>query len=584
MMLLPNPRMQNQAWREAMLRPLPGRWKKNLAKRIEELDVQHQNWRSANEFLIERVTALCNTKLPLDANDNDIRHCAARRADEATGIASRLKETGLIVNELRVLCQRWRIAEPQNVGPGGYIARLCDPLWWAKRLRKMHGETLETEAVKLGIVHKRHDCYVSQENLYRREAQNARNAAMLERTYAANEDGECFSLAELAERSISNKAIRRGELMLRMRGMQDVAWELGHPAEFAVVTAPSRFHAVRGDGRLNPKYEFGTPKDTMAWFNRQWRRCQSWLARRGVEYYGIRTVEAHHDGTPHWNILVFLNDQRYVETWRSGLYKYFLLADCPDEKGARKRRIKFKAITKEMGGAASYIAKYISKNIDGYGLDKDLLGNEIVTATKRVEAWAKTWGIHQFEPIGGPSVGIWRELRRIPATSIENAPPEFRRAWEAAQRVESDIEGQDKKADYAEFIRALGGPFVKRHLACMRVHKEECQGQGRYGEPLGMRPAGISVRGEWVIDKGGIVGTIATTIEGIVFSVRRAWTILQSKAADFSASRTRVNNCTRGAADDFPKYEKYSPQEPKRQRFDPGIFQWTRGYDDFAVA
>ncbi|WP_254624572.1 replication endonuclease [Burkholderia diffusa] len=184
------------------------------------LDRQHRDWYHGNVYLREHVERYADAVLPLTANLSDIRECAYRRASDAYAIVERLGNTATIVPSLTALCARWRI-EPRAVErPGGFIARVIDPGWWARRLRRMHGRQTESLAIRLGLVSARADQYISDENLRRSIAQAERNAQMLERTQAINDDGEIFTLAELADKSVSNPAIRRGELMLRMCGME----------------------------------------------------------------------------------------------------------------------------------------------------------------------------------------------------------------------------------------------------------------------------------------------------------------------------------------------------------------------------
>lgn len=68
----------------------------------------------------------------------------------------------------------------------------------------------------------------------------------------------------------------------------------------------------------------------------------------------------------------------------------------------------------EEGGATGYIAKYIAKNLDGHAVGEDweaeTLAEEGATAAG---AWANWHGIRQFQQIGGPSVSVWRECRRL---------------------------------------------------------------------------------------------------------------------------------------------------------------------------
>ncbi|WP_445286078.1 replication endonuclease [Vibrio sp. V09_P4A23P171] len=88
--------------------------------------------------------------------------------------------------------------------------------------------------------------------------------------------------------------------------------------------------------------------------------------------------------------------------------------DSPNEKGAQKHRFTSEYIDPSKGSAVGYVAKYISKSIDGKHIDSDrdssLSG---IDAAERVVTWARVNGIKQFQFIGGPSVSVWREMRRL---------------------------------------------------------------------------------------------------------------------------------------------------------------------------
>lgn len=64
-----------------------------------------------------------------------------------------------------------------------------------------------------------------------------------------------------------------------------------------------------------------------------------------------------------------------IEPLRQVFLRYALQEDA-DEVGARQRRFTWKDIDEEKGSAVGYIAKYISKNIDAYGIDEDETGLE----------------------------------------------------------------------------------------------------------------------------------------------------------------------------------------------------------------
>lgn len=405
-------------------------------------------------------------------------------------------------------------------GPGmteaGKLARLKDPAFWRRVFRKVHARTVEQCAIALGLVHVKSDCYVSKESQRVQAQRQAANAAMLARTVAVSERGDEMTLAEIAERSVSNPTIRRGELMTRVSGFEVVADGLGHVKRWAVLTCPSRMHkwtqTPSGQVIPNKRYDGTQPREAQAYLAGQWRKvCAHW-EREGLRVYGFRTTEPHHDGCPHWNVLCFFAPMTErvqlkrvcklpkpaIPVWDAGLRRYFLENESPNEPGAQRHRVKIEAIEASRGSAAAYIAKYIAKGIDGHALDFDLYGNPIAEASAAVVAWARTWGVRQFQQIGGPPVTVWRELRRLHPDNLgsEADTADTLRAAVAAVNLQLIEPGEKKAVAWARYVQAQGGPTCKRAARAVRLLRQDRGDCNRYGEPMPARLVGVWAAGK----------------------------------------------------------------------------------------
>jgi len=533
---------------------LPPRWKPELIARVISACKHFVSYKIVDSIADNIINDFRKQHalrgLDLTASDADIIETARRRANNMAMILSAVKEDWAAEEIIANTCLQANIQEPKGDTLEARKKRISCVHWWRRQLRKVHARAIETGNIKLRFVQAKREPYASRDAVRRCVCQEERNRLWMESAVLQNENGDRFTLQELAELSTSNKAIRRAELMTRVRGMEDYANMNGYSALFVTITCPSYFHAtLRASGQVNPQYRNKTPRQAQDYLCNVWSRIRAKLEREGISIFGLRVAEPHHDACPHWHLIIFVKPEQ--SSIVQNVIRHYALFDSPEEQGAQKNRCNFKEIDSERGSATGYVAKYIAKNIDGYKLETDLTGQPALTASMHVTAWAKTHNIRQFQAFGAGSVMVWRELRRIPFASLQNAPKHVVQAWHAANK-KVNIEGEtEQRADYANFLTAIGGAALPRKQEAIKLAKLHHDTPNRYGEPQGEKPIGIyssdaplkvyeSTRYTWT----RIESVKANQKEIQTNGYAQAQVIL--KKSGFGSTWTRVNNCTPG--------------------------------------
>ncbi len=598
----------------------------NTAEAEASFDLSLQRWSGA------RLRCMSAWQKPDDGERLERMGMLARYMEGLHWLTLRGVQAGLLRNAARSI-------------PAA-LKRLGCERWWRGVLRKIHARAVEATARAIGLVHKRAGCYVSQESLKRREGQNRRNAYALESVKAINEHGQDYTLAELAAKGPANREIRRHELMTRIAGFELIARECSHAAYFATLTCPSRMHAWKtkpGQSwavEQNKKFDGTLPDEAQRYMCRQWRRFRAAAERAGLELYGFRITEPNHDGTPHWHCLLFFPEvavkaaasargeadgavdggvRRGASKARGQaasrpayrvavrlLRRYFLHNDSADERGARQHRVKLERIDWQRGSAAGYVAKYVAKNIDGFKVEKDLYGNDALTSSQRVDAWASTWRVRQFQQIGGAPVGVWRELRRMNPEQGEQSQTiahtlDAVNVTATAQDFESEgMQRYTAANGWATYLHLQGGHRVPRRSLRMKVLREQTGELGRYGEAAPAKAVGV-VLSEVVrrtVPGLGIVGdfTYSRPVVREVESERATWQIIPWKdqglveaakarlrAAQPGSEAARpwspVNNCTREPAPLFGTAVERIKKRGRWHRWNTGPGGSTEGID-----
>lgn len=542
----------------AIVETLPAGWAGALHRRVESSIEAEPVWHrmtSAREVLND-FTARWPGLIHADMTAHEIAERAQELADKAEELGLGRHQEGADPWPAWVRVVAW-IERHHGIPPdvrgdrgigeqvAGLAARVRCPRWWRRQLRRYVARASEAAAIELGIVGTRSgQRYCTDRTVQRRQDQQRANMEALKARKIENGAGECLTLWDAMQSSVSNKAIRRGELMTRIRGAEDIAEEMGLEGLFWTLTTPSRYHSHdHRTGRRNPKYGGATPRDAQVWLREKWAKARTRLKDRGVRMMGVRVAEPHHDGCPHWHALVWCKPE-HMDKVRDVIARTWL-EDEGKEPGARKYRTKW--VRMERGGAAGYVAKYVAKNIDAplmydgqavhlQHVDDDapamaepveLVPGQQVTPAARVEAWAAAWGIRQFQTIGMPSVSVWRELRRVTqAAAKDRGDPDLERAYRAAHK------GPGRRADWAEYCRAQGGVMLKRHEYRARLHVHEVERLGGYDRgQVAKVPRGVTT--DRTAAALQYMPSVRTTWGGEGFGARQraAWTRLHNCGA-----------------------------------------------------
>lgn len=427
---------------------------------------------------VKQILADCPFKNPKALlRDEVIEKYAKNAADDCLSMISHCNtgddyEQNLLYayDELAVYCGEWNVVPPyesiikkhQLVSAAECaLLRMCCDKWWERKFKRIKAQTNEHILIAIGEVQKKISPYISAQSLQEWKQQQKANRDYLEAMElfslhtcpdTGQEYEQIVKLVDMADASSSNPKNRFTELMVRCRGLENLSIDDGYQGLFLTLTAPSKYHAT------SDKYIGCTPKETQAYLVKTWAKIRAELKRKNITYYGVRVTEPHHDATPHWHLLLWVmpsQGNRLIYTMED-----YAKREDGLEKGANKHRFVVEVIDPSKGSATGYIAKYLSKNINGEYLESSQIDNSVSgqadngchesgksasDGAQRATAWASRWCIRQFQFFGAEPITIYREARRLSLTAEDAEVEKIRQA----------VESTDKKGKWYAFTQAM---------------------------------------------------------------------------------------------------------------------------------
>ncbi|HFO2759378.1 TPA: replication endonuclease [Klebsiella variicola] len=435
---------------------------------------------------------------------------------------------------------------PYDLIPGS-LARMRCADWWYRKMWQMRCEWREEQLRAVCLVNKKASPYVSYEAVIHKREQRRKSLEYFRSHELVNEQGDALDMEDVVNASSSNPAHRRNEMMACVKGLELIAEMRGDCAVFYTITCPSRFHATLNNGRPNPKWTSATVRQSSDYLVDTFAAFRKAMHKSGMRWYGVRVAEPHHDGTVHWHLLCFMRkkERRAI----TAMLRKFAIREDREELGNNTGpRFKSELINPRKGTPTSYIAKYISKNIDGRGLANEIskeTGRSLRDNAEHVNAWASLHRVQQFRFFGIPGRQAYRELRLLAGQAArQQADKKAGAPVLDNPRLDAVLAAADAGC-FATYIMKQGGVLVPRKHHLVRTAYELNDEPSTYGDH------GIRIYGIWSPIVEGRICTHAMKWK----MVRKAVDV-QEATADQGACApwTRGNNC--------PPVEKMNYFEP----------------------
>nr|DAL28945.1 MAG TPA_asm: Replication associated protein [Caudoviricetes sp.] len=465
-----------------------------------------------------------------DVKPEEIRQAWERVAAEAM----RLDVIPPAFEQLRRKHRR-RKSVPYDLIPGSLARMLCAD-WWYRKLWQMRCEWREEQLRAVCLVNRKASPYVSYEAVIHKREQRRKSLEFFQSHELVNADGDTLNMEDVVNASSSNPAHRRNEMMACVKGLELIAEMRGDCAVFYTITCPSRFHATLNNGRPNPKWTSETVRQSSDYLVDTFASFRKAMHKAGLRWYGVRVAEPHHDGTVHWHLLCFMRKkERHAIT---ALLRKFAIREDREELGNNTGpRFKSELINPRKGTPTSYIAKYISKNIDGRGLANEIskeTGRSLRDNAEHVNAWASLHRVQQFRFFGIPGRQAYRELRLLAGQAArQQSDKKVGAPVLDNPRLDAVLAAADAGC-FATYIMKQGGVLVPRKHHLVRTAYELNEEPSTYGDH------GIRIYGIWSPIVEGRICTHAMKWK----MVRKAVDV-QEATADQGACApwTRGNNC-----------------------------------------
>lgn len=424
----------------------------------------------------------------------------------------------------------------------GALARMRCADWWQRKLWQLRNEWREELLRAACLVHRHTSPYVSHDILLQKREQRRKAMDFFRNHDLINEDGDTLSMEDVVLASASNPAHRRNEMMACVKGLELIAEMRGDCAMFYTITCPSKYHATLMNGKPNPTWDHSTVRKSSDYLVDTFAAFRKAMHKKELRWYGVRVAEPHHDGTVHWHLLCFMR-KKHRRAITELLRRFAIREDRAELGNNTGARFKSKLIDPRKGTPASYIAKYVSKNIDGRGLGDTVskeTGKSLRDSAEHVTAWASLHRVQQFRFFGIPGRQAYRELRlfasqatRAMKTSKPGAPVLMDPKLDAVLAA-ADV------GCFATYIMKQGGVLVPRKNYLIHTAYEPTVEPGTYGDH------GIRIYGIW---------SPITGKENKICTHVHTWKMVKKAPANPGAesaaqgdpvapwTRTRGNNC-----------------------------------------